>query len=418
MNKVWKDSKVAEFSRQRIGVEHSAPAFVENELISTIPRVSSNSISLASDEASLNISLVYFFEDVPCAAVFTKSLCPSPAVIVSRDATANNRIRAIVVISKNAGLFSDEEFDDIEEILARFAKELGIYKEKICIACTGVIGVRLPKALILNAARDLVEGLGPNNLEKVAENILTTDKSIKVATIRVGDLWITAYAKGAGMIEPNMATMLAYVYTNYFSEDAILQDHLSEACDKTLNSLSVDSDTSTSDMVLLASIKSSTATIDSNLFQDCLKAVLLSLTQMIAQEAEGATKLIEVTVGTNVSSQSSKKLAKSIVNSPLVKCAINGADPNWGRIVMAIGKTDIPNLQNLNRGEISISIQEIDIYIKGRIITHDLNKLTRAIQNSEKVTITVEIGSMEYISTVWGCDLSAEYVIENSTYTS
>ena len=253
----------------------------------------------------------------------------------------------------------------------------------------------------------------------MSESILTTDKVSKKVTIRKGDVWIAAYAKGAGMIEPNMATMLVYVYTNFTCSGEKLDEVFKSACDLTLNCLSVDSDTSTSDTAIICSTGEQPNAVQDLEFESLLTAVLLKLTHKIALEAEGATKLIEVEVACDYSPHTSKKIAKSIINSPLVKCAINGADPNWGRIVMAIGKVELDSgVSSIERQDISISIQGEVLYKRGQEQIRNLNQLSKDIRDSKHIMINVLIGDGKYNSKVWGCDLSTDYVIENSAYTT
>ncbi len=308
---------------------------------------------------------------------------------------------------------------NIKQIRSAIADQLGINSQDICVACTGVIGTPLPAKSILMKIPELIKGLHKDGIDEVAESILTTDRTAKKVTVRKGSIWVAAYAKGAGMIEPDMATMLVFIYTNYSCNNKDLNQIFKSACNLTLNCLSIDSDTSTSDMAIICSTGEEANTTDDMEFENLLTAALLKITHKIALEAEGATKLLEVEVSSGYSQSDSKKLAKSIINSPLVKCAINGADPNWGRIVMAIGKTKLDNnISHIKREDISISIQNLILYKNGKEKNQNLGQLSENIRNSKKVSISVLIGCGKYKSKVWGCDLSTDYVITNSSYTT
>jgi glutamate N-acetyltransferase / amino-acid N-acetyltransferase len=374
-------------------------------------------VDVPNDRKGLDLSVVRLPHACTTAAVYTRNLCVSPAIHFDRKNTQRGLIELVCVISKNASVFTPNGAQDIEQIGDALAKEFQIEKSHVLISCTGVIGRSLPTPHVVNSITGLSKDLHAEGLAAVSQAILTTDKRPKCASIRIGDLVIGGYAKGAGMIEPNMATMLVYLYTNAAIAKSELDVALKEAVDPTFNCMSVDSDTSTSDTVAL--MATGKVVCDSALFKLALTAVCLRLARAVAREAEGANKLIEVTVQMGTSQQDAHFFAKKIINSPLIKTAIHGADPNWGRIVMAIGKpTPGSPLLSIEREDVVIRIQGTTMFERGERVEADLVALSNNIRASENVRIEVVIGTPVYSATVWGCDLSAEYVRENADYTS
>ncbi|HTB77561.1 MAG TPA: bifunctional ornithine acetyltransferase/N-acetylglutamate synthase, partial [Polyangiaceae bacterium] len=292
-------------------------------------------------EGVLDFTVVKLDAPGSAAAVFTRSLCPSYAVLHGREALADGRAQVLAVISKNANVFTPHGEADTVAMTQWLSEELGVKAVDIVPSCTGVIGVPLPMQKIKAAVEGIGGKLRPGALDEVARAILTTDRGPKVCSVRVGDLVVCAMAKGAGMIEPNMATMLVYFFTNADVDGRELHGVLSGAVERTFNSLTVDSDTSTSDTVAIFSTR--TVRMDEARradFADAVRAMSIKLARDIVSQSEGATKLIECTVRVDSSPADAKIMAKKIVNSPLVKTAVHGGDPNWGRVVMAIGKPD------------------------------------------------------------------------------
>jgi len=222
------------------------------------------------------------------------------------------------------------------------------------------------------------------------------------------------------MIEPNMATMLVYFFTNADIDGARLREILTDASHRTFNSLSVDSDTSTSDSVVLFSTRRvSVGDAERADFADAVRCMSLKLARDIVSQAEGSTKLIECTVGLHTSHRDARIVAKNIVNSPLVKTAIHGADPNWGRLVMAIGKPDERlTLRSIAPRDVTISVMGRVLFDGGRLVDVDLPTLSRSLAESARVSIDVRIGEARYAATVWGCDLSRRYIEINADYTT
>ena len=285
-------------------------------------------------------------------------------------------------------------------------------------SCTGVIGVPMPMAKVRAAITGLAGKLRPGGLDDVAKAILTTDRGPKVCSVRIGDAVVCAMAKGAGMIEPNMATMLVYFFTNVDVDGAGLHAALAEAVDRTFNNLTVDSDTSTSDTVAMFSTRAVPIAGDARAdWVDAVRCMGIKLARDIVAQSEGATKLIDCTVKLDSTARDAKLTAKKIVNSPLVKTAVHGGDPNWGRIVMAIGKPDERlKLGAISRGDVVIKMMGQVVFSKAQPIAIDLPALARSIKSSSRVSIEVTIGEGRHSATVWGCDLSHRYVDINADY--
>jgi glutamate N-acetyltransferase/amino-acid N-acetyltransferase len=369
-------------------------------------------------EGVLDFTVVKLDAPGAAAAVFTKSLCPSYAVMYGREALANGRAQVLAVLSKNANVFTPHGDEDTRTMARWLSEELGVEASDIVPSCTGVIGVPLPMNKVKAAVRGLAQKLRPGALDDVARAILTTDRGPKVASIRLGDLVVCAMAKGAGMIEPNMATMLVYFFTNADLDGAALRAILTGATERTFNSLTVDSDTSTSDTVAIFSTRK--VALDETLredFRDAVRAMSIKLARDIVAQSEGATKLIECTVRLDSSQADAKIMAKKIVNSPLVKTAVHGGDPNWGRIVMALGKPDDRLvIGEIPRGSVVIEMMGQVVFSKAQPIAIDLEALARELKAASRVSIDVRIGEGRHGATVWGCDLSRRYVDINAEY--
>ncbi len=375
-------------------------------------------VGVAADPTVLDFSVVRLPRACTAAAVYTRNLCVSPAIVFDRENTTRGEIQLVCVVSKNANVFTPNGLADVRTLAQALSQEFDVKTEEILISCTGVIGRELPIARIVSNVPGIAARVTEQGVEQVSRAILTTDKRAKCASIRLGDVVIAGYAKGAGMIEPNMATMLVYLYTNAQVEKAALDRALKRAVDPTFNSMSVDTDTSTSDTVALMAT-GEVPLKDAELFELGLTAICLQLARAVAREAEGATKLLEVSVGLASSEADAAFFAKKIVNSPLIKTAIHGADPNWGRVVMAIGKPSPGSpLLTFEREDVVIAIQGQTLFDRGRALSVDLNGLSKSIREAETVHIDVTIGVAAYSAKVWGCDLSAEYVNENAHYTT
>jgi len=349
------------------------------------------------------------------AGVFTQSRFAGPSVEVSRRHNTGHA-RAVVVISKNANVANGPEgLAHAEEITSRVADKLGISAEEIFIASTGVIGRLYPIDRIRNGIDALPTPLPSADAEDVARGIMTTDTVHKVVECAVAGSTarVVGVAKGVGMIEPNMATLIAIVFTDALVDQKSLDSTFRAVINRTLNCVSVDTDTSTSDTaVVLAS--GTAGTVDATAFETALETVLLDLTKKIARDGEGAETLIEVRVDNARDGEQAKTVAKAIVNSPLVKTAVHGADPNWGRVAMAIGKCS--EYTDINQDTVVIRFGSQEVY-PVRVDESGLAQLSEYMKGDD-VLIHVSLQTGTASATVWGCDLTDGYVRINADYTT
>jgi glutamate N-acetyltransferase/amino-acid N-acetyltransferase len=353
--------------------------------------------------------------DRPCVAdaVFTQSRFAGPSVTLSRRHLAEGSPRAVVTVSKNANVATGATGQrNAEELAARVGQLLGVPARDVLVASTGVIGRQYPMPRLI-AHLDSAPVLGPADLPALARAIMTTDTVPKIAAARCGQAVITGVAKGVGMIEPDLATLLVYLVTDAELPADELRTEFRQVMELTFNSLSIDTDTSTSDTaVLLANGAAGPVPIDE--FRRALYAVARSLVLQIARDGEGATKLIQVTVAAARDTRQAKRVAKAIVNSPLVKTAVHGADPNWGRVVMAIGKCSEET--DIAPEKVRVWFSDIEVYPR-ETGTAELVALTEHLRGTE-VDIAVELGTGPAGATVWGCDLSDRYIRINADYTT
>lgn len=295
---------------------------------------------------------------------------------------------------------------------AAAAAEIGTTAERVLVSSTGVIGVRLPIELIERGIRGMAGELSSNPLVG-AEGIMTTDTYPKALSARVGDATITWVAKGSGMIEPNLATMLVYIFTDAAIDPPSLDRMLRAAAHVSFNMLSVDTDTSTSDTCAIMA-NGLAGTADSAAFAGVLTAGCIRMTEMLARDGEGAAHLIRATVRDAASEDDARRVAKSLVNSPLVKTMVHGADPNVGRLLMAVGKCF----------DCAIRADATDAWINGHAVVRRGQRLefddevVRSTLRDEVVTLEVSLGIGTESATAFGCDLTRGYIDENAAYYS
>jgi glutamate N-acetyltransferase / amino-acid N-acetyltransferase len=354
--------------------------------------------------------------EVSCVAdgVFTQSLFAGTSVTLSRRNLTDAQAQGIIVISKNANVANGAiGIADAEEIIQIVATETGIATKDILIASTGVIGRRYPIEKIRDGLLGIGKKLTTADFEKAAVGIMTTDTVPKLVARQIGNAKLIGIAKGVGMIEPNMATLLAFFFTDAAIAKDVLPAIFRPIIDKTFNCLSVDTDTSTSDSAVILA-NGLAGEVSQQEFTQALQEIAHELVLKIAQDAEGATKVIEVTVDSAINYAQAKRVAKAIVNSPLVKTAIYGADPNWGRVAMAIGKCEYD--KEINQEKVQIRFDDIQVYPN----TSSEEKLEELqnIMSKEKVNIHVSLNLGEATATVWGCDLSQGYIDINSQYST
>ena len=380
-----------------------------------------SSVAVASGikhEGVLDLSVVKLSRRAAAAAVFTKSRCPAHAIVFDRRTLADGHAQLLAVVSKNANVFTPHGDADVRTLARWLASEFAVEENDVVLSCTGVIGVPLPMDKLERAVAGLSKNLRPHALDEVSRAILTTDRGPKVCSVKMGDVVVCAMAKGAGMIEPNMATMLAYFFTNAAVPPARLNAILADAVERTFNAISVDSDTSTSDTVALFSTGGVPIQGDAEAdFVDAIRCMSIKLARDIVAQSEGATKLIECTVRLDSSPGDAKIVAKKIVNSPLFKAAVHGGDPNWGRIVMAIGKPDQRlDAHPIAPADVVIEMMGQVVFSRSELIGTDAGALSRKLRDSTRIPVDVRIGEGRYGAKVWGCDLSARYVEINAEY--
>ncbi|MGA0863052.1 MAG: bifunctional glutamate N-acetyltransferase/amino-acid acetyltransferase ArgJ [Ilumatobacteraceae bacterium] len=350
------------------------------------------------------------------SGVFTKSRFAGPSVVISRRHVASGEARAVVVVSKNANVANGAQgVSDAEDLVSAVASKLGVATDDVLVASTGVIGRPYPMDRIRSGVSALPVPLPGASADDVARGIMTTDTVPKISEARVAgsDARVVGVAKGVGMIEPDMATLIALVFTDARVPSSVLDRLFRRAVDTTLNCVSVDTDTSTSDTAIVMASGAAGA-VDESALEDALHTVLLELTKKIARDGEGAETLIEVTVDAARDDDQAKTVAKAIVNSPLVKTAVHGADPNWGRVAMAVGKCS--QYDDIDQDSVVIRFGDHEVYPR-RVDDSGLAALS-AYMSGDTVTIHVSLGTGSASATVWGCDLTDGYVRINADYTT
>ncbi len=374
-----------------------------------------------------DMTVFRFAPGTAVAGVFTRNKCPGAPVDWCRAALANGKARALVVNAGNSNVFTGRAGRETCERTAKDAAALiGCKPREVFIASTGVIGERLPTDTLLAALPRAVESLAADAWPAAARAIMTTDTFPKGATrtARIGDSTVTlcGIAKGSGMIAPDMATMLSFIATDAKIPAPVLQGLLKKGCDASFNCVTVDSDTSTSDTVLLFAtgqarhprVPAEGAATMLKDFRRALGEVLHDLALMVARDGEGAQKLITVNVTGAVSARSAHRIAMCIANSPLVKTAIAGEDANWGRIVMAVGKAGEP----ADRDLLSVAVGGTWMAREGGVIPGYDETPVVAHMKGREVEITVDIGLGRGRATVWTCDLTHGYIDINGSYRS
>ena len=359
--------------------------------------------------------LSVFYSEVPAnaAAVFTLNRFPGAPVVVGRELIKRGRLRAVVVNSKVSNVGTGEEgIVNARRMGIAASVELEVPADQVLMSSTGVIGKRLPIEQIEAGLAGIRAELGSDPL-RGAEGIMTTDTHPKALSLSVGEATITIVAKGAGMIEPNMATMLVYIFTDAAFEAPALDRLLRAAVEDSFNMLSVDSDTSTSDTcaILANGLAGEVPEAD---FDAALRAACLRMTETLARDGEGATKLLRARVQGAPDRAAARRVAKSIINSPLVKTMAFGADPNIGRVLMAVGKC-FEIEQSPDR--IAVWINEQLIFRHGTRADYDEAAL-REVLRGDPVDIRVDMGLGAGDATAFGCDLTHGYIDENAAYYS
>jgi len=403
--------------------------------------ISAISANLYSDGRD-DLVLFYFRDGAKHASVYTQSKIVSENIKWNLKAK-NKFIKALLVNTRNANAFTGPEgFKGMEELAKELSKELTLHSSQdkfgtsdvirpnqILFGCTGTIGEKFPTKEIKNSIIDLVEKIKYTHNKyiwiKAASGIMTTDLVPKVAMeeCKIGESTVKIYgiAKGSGMIFPNMATTLGYIFTDADIPSLVLKRLLKKNIETTFNAITCDGDTSTNDMVTIFSTgKAKHSRVDSHNdtklqnFDSSLHAVLLNLAKRVAADGEGASKFITVRVLDAKNDGDAKKLAFSIANSPLVKTAVAGEDPNWGRVIMAIGKSNV----NLNIEKLNIKFGEIQIIEKGKLVPKYEESLVAEYMKWDHIDITVQLNIGKGNFTAYTMDFTKEYISINSDYRS
>lgn len=372
-----------------------------------------------------DLTFIEFSEGTSVAGVLTQSKCASPEVMICREHLPHGHARALIVNAGNSNAFTGAKGRSAcDHILSRVSNHLGCSENEIFISSTGVIGVPLPidKA---NQGLDKIFDEKPCSWHQAAETICTTDtfpKGVTTSAMIAGKkVHISAIIKGSGMIAPDMATMLGYIFTDASIDAHFLQEMLNQANKKSFSCITVDSDTSTSDTVLaFATAKAGNAPLTSfddtgaDAFMAALDNVCKEMAHLVVKDGEGASKFIEINVSGATNDESAHIIAKSIANSPLVKTAIAGEDANWGRVVMAVGKAGEP----ADRDLISIAFGDHIVAKDGGAIEGFDEAPVAEHLKGDTIEIYVDIGLGQGASTVWTCDLTHGYIEINADYRS
>jgi glutamate N-acetyltransferase/amino-acid N-acetyltransferase len=370
-----------------------------------------------------DVALIVSQVPATAAAVFTQNKMAAAPVLISRENAAKGKLRAIVVNSGCANACTGEQgLTDARLMVTAAANLLGIAEDEVLVSSTGVIGVTLPMDKVLPGIEAAAAGLSVNGHEQALHAIMTTDIFPKVCayelTVGTAAIKIGGIAKGAGMIHPNMATMLSYITTDAAITAPVLQQALNAAVNKSFNMITVDGDTSTNDtLAVLANGLAKNPLIDTVLhpdypvFCEALTNVLIELAKLVVRDGEGATKFLEVNVRGAASQEDAKTAAMAVAKSPLVKTAFFGEDPNWGRILCAVGYSGA----QADPVKTSLRIGGIPVVSAGLGVKPDLEALRTAMSASD-IIVEIELGIGDYAATVWTCDFSYDYVKINAEY--
>jgi glutamate N-acetyltransferase / amino-acid N-acetyltransferase len=384
-------------------------------------RAAGVSAGIKAKAGALDLALIVSDRPATAAAVFTTNLAQAAPVTVSKEhlARSGGMARAIVVNSGCANACTGEDgLRDARTMATGTAHLVGCPVDQVLVASTGVIGVALPMDKVEAGLPVAAEALGSGHGPLAAQAIMTTDPFPKEAASRIGingrDITIGGMAKGSGMIEPMMATMLGFVTTDAGVPKSLLDRALREVVNETFNAITVDGDCSTNDCVMILANGASGVIVDESnydAFADALRSVCLRLALGIVRGGEGATKLVTVNVIGAASAGDARQAAKAIANSLLVKTAIHGGDPNWGRLIAVAGRAGVAF--ELSRAQVLIG--PIVLFKDGRPYDDAAPEAASYLKNTD-VVVTVDLGSGSASSTVWTCDLSAEYVRINAEY--
>jgi len=369
----------------------------------------------------LDLVLLEFVDGSNSAGIFTKSTFAAAPVLLARKHLEQASSRFFLINSGNANAATGEQgIADAERCCEALSQITGVRAEQIIPFSTGVIGEKLPVSNIVEALPKIIAALDEKNWLEAARGIMTTDTRPKIASRQIEAdgvaVTITGIAKGSGMIQPDMATMLVYVATDGLAEPEFLEFSLRNAADQSFNRITVDGDTSTNDSCMLtATGVSGVNLVGSNVatkFQAALNSLMQELAHGIVRDAEGATKFVEVRVQGGNSFHDCLKIAYSIANSPLIKTALFASDANWGRIVMAIGKAGV----DIDINKVDVFVGDVQMLAKGSKHPEYSEEAGIGVMASDEIVITVELNDGYCAESIWTSDLSHEYVSINAEY--
>lgn len=372
------------------------------------------------ESGAKDLALVYSTRPASAAAVYTTNKVQGAPIAIDREHLADGKARAVILNSGNANVCNGAVgLDHARRMCARTASELGLQPEEVLVCSTGLIGVPLPIAQIEAGIPRLVAALSEEGGGDAAEAILTTDTVPKSCAVEVelesGRAVVGAMAKGAAMIAPNMATMLSVVTTDAAVPSGPLQELLSQAIQRTFNCITVDGDMSTSDTVILMAngVAEELSERDSEGLYEGIECVCRQMAQAIARDAEGSSKLITIAVRGAATEAEARQVGIAVANSSLVKTAAFGNDPNWGRILCAMGYAGV----DFDPARACVSLCGTDIYGNGAGLAYDASKLSAAMQ-AEEMAIDIDLAMGSAAAEIFTCDLTYEYVRLNAEYTT
>ncbi len=383
-------------------------------------KASAVSAGLKKDNV-LDITLIFSEREATAAGVFTTNKVKAAPVLLTQEFVRAGRAKAIIANAGNANACTGERgLKDARDTAALVSKELGIRTEEVLVASTGVIGLPLNMDLISDAIPKLAGTLSSEDIAAPAKAIMTTDSFPKISLFegRVGDrpYRVQGIAKGAGMIMPNMATMLCFIMSDILIEPKDLKKALLSSTDESFNRITVDGDTSTNDMVLvLANGMAENGQFSDKDFQEFtngLRQVMGDLSRMIVQDGEGATKVVDVHIRGASSASDAERAARTVANSSLVKTAFYGQDPNWGRIIAALGRADI----RMEEGKVGIWVDDIQIVSNGLGLGADMEAKAAERMTGKNFSVTIELQQGSFEDRIVTCDLTHDYVSINADY--
>lgn len=365
------------------------------------------------------------FSKVPAnvAGVFTRNRVKAAPVILDRERIKSGVCQAIIVNSGNANCCTGEQgIRDAETMASLSASELGISKDLVLVASTGVIGEPLPMKKIESAVPNLVRSLQPDGIPDLAKSIMTTDTVPKMVSgqgvVEGKSFIVTGVAKGAGMIRPDLATMLCFVFTDVNAASDVLKEALVPAIDRSFNRITIDGDTSTNDTVLLMANGLSGAVIENpghkEIFQKVLDRIFLDLAKQLVRDGEGVTKLVEIIVRGAASDSDARKVADTVAHSPLVKTAFFGEDANWGRIIGAVGRAGV----DVDPDRIDLYFDDVQMVKAGMGCGKAVEVEATKVLKKAEFTVAVHLNMGQGFGSMITCDFSVDYVRINADYRS